>query len=465
MSGARPADGDATTTTTTMTTTTDEPEGPGRLPSRSWPPDAIVGPHPPESFLRFRLSDLGLLDGDLDDDGNTEHEELYRGQHPAGTQDDGGNDSRSDRPSIDATEDGATFNDAASLFSIDDASVAGGRPPSLWSLETSDYENGFQQRHGRTYHPIGAFCGIYMGGGMRWKRWPLADLPGTEEYILPNDTTEQFRLDIQHLLWLATWDGRLCMCPKNESASRVLDVGTGTGVWAMAYADEHPEAIVRNRPNLSLFCDGGAWLTYICVQVTGVDISPIQPQAVAPNCFFEIYNVEGNWPWRTPHDFIFIRHMNTAFADWSETIEKAFRSLEPGGYIELQDNTFPIMSHEGTLPPNSAIAKWSSMLMESTRILGRPCDEPSRFRRLLEDAGFEAVVEIKRVWPIGPWAAGRRHVMTGALCQDTSIAGLEPSTLRLFTTVFGWTVEETKDFCREVEAEIRGQRLHAYFNV
>ncbi|CCF47775.1 TAM domain methyltransferase [Colletotrichum higginsianum] len=59
--------------------------------------------------------------------------------------------------------------------------------------------------------------------------------------------------------------------------------------------------------------------------VTGVDISPIQPQAVAPNCFFEIYNVEGNWPWRTPHDFIFIRHMNTAFADWSETIEKAFR--------------------------------------------------------------------------------------------------------------------------------------------
>ncbi|KAJ0143409.1 hypothetical protein CTA2_1270 [Colletotrichum tanaceti] len=290
MSGARPADGDATTTTTAaITTATDEPEGPGRLPGRFLPSDTAVSPHPPEAVLRFRLSDLGLLDEDLDDDddghddddhdhdGNTEHEELYRGQQTAGTQDDDGGDARSDRPSIDATEDGATVNDAASLFSIDDASVAGGRPPSLWSLETSDYENGFQQRHGRTYHPI-------------------------EEYILPNDITEQFRLDIQHLLWLATWDGRLCMCPKNERASRVLDVGTGTGVWAMAYADEHPEAIV-----------------------TGVDISPIQPQAVAPNCFFEIYNVEGNWPWRTPHDFIFIRHMNTAFADWSETIEKAFR--------------------------------------------------------------------------------------------------------------------------------------------
>ncbi|KAK1975551.1 methyltransferase domain-containing protein [Colletotrichum cereale] len=385
-------------------------------------PPAVLLPAADDAPFRFRLEDLRLLDeppAHLEDVEDA-RQDMHRDEHDAGTDD--SNDDQPDRTSPDATEAGvtldrATANDTASLISIDDVSIAGGQAPSLWSLETSDYENGFQERHGRTYHPL-------------------------EEYILPNDTTEQFRLDIQHLLWLATWDGRLCMCPKKDGASRVLDVGTGTGVWAMAYADEHPEAVV-----------------------TGVDISPIQPQVVAPNCFFEIYNVESEWPWRIPHDFVFMRHMNTAFASWRDTIEKVFRNLAPGGYIELQDNTFPIMSYEGTMHPNSAIARWSSMLMESTRLLGRPCDAPSQFKRLLEDAGFEGVVEIKRVWPIGQWAAGRRHFITGSLCHDTSIAGLEPSTLRLFTSVFGWSVEETKNFCREVEAEIRSQRYHAYFNV
>ncbi|OHW96600.1 methyltransferase domain-containing protein [Colletotrichum incanum] len=369
MSDARPADGDATTLTMHH-----QPEAHNQGPNS---PVAVAVSRPTEPFFQFRLSDPRMLDETLHD----VEEALFLDGQDAGTH--GGvadDDAQSDRPSVDATEDGVTvdrvaMNDAASLVSID-------------------------------------------------------------------DITEQFRLDIQHLLWLATWDGRLCMCPKKDGAARVLDVGTGTGVWAMAYADEHPEAIV-----------------------TGVDISPIQPQVVAPNCFFEIYNVESEWPWRIPHDFIFMRHMNTAFASWSETIEKAFRNLAPGGYIELQDNTFPIMSYEGSMPPNSAIARWSTMLMDSTRLLGRPCDAPSQFKQLLEDAGFEGVVEIKRVWPIGQWAAGRRHFMTGSLCHDTSIAGLEPSTLRLFTSVFGWSVEETKDFCREVEAEIRSQRYHAYFNV
>ena len=61
--------------------------------------------------------------------------------------------------------------------------------------------------------------------------------------------------DLQHHVLTLTIEGNHCLCPKNNGAKRVLDLGTGTGIWAMEYADAHPEA-----------------------EVVGVDLSPVQPE-------------------------------------------------------------------------------------------------------------------------------------------------------------------------------------------
>ncbi|OHE90551.1 methyltransferase domain-containing protein [Colletotrichum orchidophilum] len=188
--------------------------------------------------------------------------------------------------------------------------------------------------------------------------------------------------------------------------------------------------------------------------------------SVPPNLYYEIYNLEQPWPWRDLFDFVFFRHMNTAFADWGEVFEKALGHLEPGGYIEVQDNTFPIMCDDDTMPPNSAIARWSTLLMEATELMGRPCTAPSHFKQLLDGAGFEAIVEVKSVWPIGPWGAGsRRDREIGVWCRENCIEALEASTIHLFTQFLHWPEEDTRDFCKEVEKEIRSGQVHAYFNV
>ena len=44
-------------------------------------------------------------------------------------------------------------------------------------------------------------------------------------------------LDLQHELYIRTMDGKLALCPKAEGAKRVLDMGTGTGMWAMDYGE------------------------------------------------------------------------------------------------------------------------------------------------------------------------------------------------------------------------------------
>jgi methylase of polypeptide subunit release factors len=49
---------------------------------------------------------------------------------------------------------------------------------------------------------------------------------------------------LQHHLFLLTFDDKLGLSPPNEhdaKVGRVLDVGTGTGIWAIDYGDEHPE--------------------------------------------------------------------------------------------------------------------------------------------------------------------------------------------------------------------------------
>jgi ubiquinone/menaquinone biosynthesis C-methylase UbiE len=92
----------------------------------------------------------------------------------------------------------------------------------------------FRQENGRTYH-------AFRDG----------------KYNLPNDDEENERLDLQHNLFLLTLDNKLGLSPPNLPGSkvkRVLDVGTGTGIWAIDFGDEHPEATV-----------------------IGVDLSPSQP--------------------------------------------------------------------------------------------------------------------------------------------------------------------------------------------
>lgn len=51
---------------------------------------------------------------------------------------------------------------------------------------------------------------------------------------MPNDENEQDRLDIMHEFTLSTMDRKLFLAPISSSP-RVLDLGTGTGIWAIEF--------------------------------------------------------------------------------------------------------------------------------------------------------------------------------------------------------------------------------------
>ncbi|EEQ92432.1 uncharacterized protein BDCG_07552 [Blastomyces dermatitidis ER-3] len=58
------------------------------------------------------------------------------------------------------------------------------------------------------------------------------------EYLLPNDETEQDRLDLLHHVFLLLNDGKLLRAPIGPIPQRALDIGTSTGIWALAIGEE-----------------------------------------------------------------------------------------------------------------------------------------------------------------------------------------------------------------------------------
>lgn len=76
---------------------------------------------------------------------------------------------------------------------------------------------------------------------------------GPDKNLMPTDKIEQERLDIHHEIMFLINGKELYKAPI-KNPHKVLDLGTGTGIWAIDFAHQHPEA-----------------------EVIGIDLSPIQP--------------------------------------------------------------------------------------------------------------------------------------------------------------------------------------------
>ncbi|TEA18381.1 Secondary metabolism regulator LAE1 [Colletotrichum sidae] len=261
-------------------------------------------------------------------------------------------------------------------------------------------------------------------------------------YNIPNDEAEMDRLDVAHSAMVNIIGNKLYLSPlEEEKIHRILDVGTGTGIWAMEMADLFPNA-----------------------EIIGNDLSAIQPSWLPPNVKFEIDDVESPWIGIEKYDYIYVRFMLVSIKDWPALVQNIFDNLNPGGWVEFQDLDGHYYSEDGSYTEEHATRKWNKEYLRACDIIGRTARPGPQLEGWVRDAGFTEITHQKFKVPFGPWPKDPYYKHIGMINLAQLLGGLEGFSLKLFCEVLGWTKEEVIVMLASVRNELQGGAFHAMYN-
>ncbi|KAF7543677.1 hypothetical protein G7Z17_g10544 [Cylindrodendrum hubeiense] len=258
-------------------------------------------------------------------------------------------------------------------------------------------------------------------------------------YQFPNDEPEQEREDMKHAVAVHLLEGKLHLSPLDRPQS-ILDLGTGTGSWAIDISDEYPEA-----------------------EVVGVDLSPIQPAWVPPNVKFLVDDAEAAWL-NPPDsiDLVHLRNMSTAIKDWPALLARAYTALKPGAWLEIQDFRWAFDCDDGTMPDDHAPAIMVTTIAAGLSKFGVDLHVATTLPGRATAAGFTNIVHTVRRVPVGPWARDPALKTIGLYTRGVIYDGLQAITLGPLTRGLKWTPEAVELFLVKVRKELMDPSVHSY---
>ncbi|CVL12628.1 related to methyltransferase [Fusarium proliferatum] len=263
------------------------------------------------------------------------------------------------------------------------------------------------------------------------------------EYSFPNDEQQLESVDISHHYLTVLLDGQLYLAPIGDNVQKALDVGTGSGIWAIDFADQFPQA-----------------------EVTATDLSPTQPKWVPPNVRFEIDDATETWTWKdNTFDFIHMRYLFGAIQDWTALYQQAYRVCTPGGWVESVEADIHFRSDDGTAEEQEVYRLCNKLYEEGGKAIGRTFFVHDLQPKGMEDAGFVDIKTVDYKIPIGDWPKDPRLAEVGRFVKLTLENDMEGYTLLLWNNVLQWPKDEYQVFLMQSRKALRNRKIHGYFVV
>lgn len=314
--------------------------------------------------------------------------------------------------------------------------AAGGGASDLDVWSNSDADSSYGDLASETASLTSSIMAGHYENGRRYHAYQASG-----EYILPDDEQEQDRLDIKYASLQLVFSDKVTFAPI-EYPQQILDIGTGTGIWAIDAGEQFPGATV-----------------------TATDLSPIQPTWVPPNVKFEIDDAEADWTWPLEHfDLLHMRTMTGTIRNWDRLFRQAYAHTKPGGYIELQEMDYSGLIQPTSRNPGTSFQTWCAEQGKAAIKVGVNLRTSAEWmKESLERVGFVEVTVREFKLPIGPWPKQKRLRDAGLLQLSAMLEGLEGLSLRLFKFYEGWSMDELHVLLAKVRTELRDPGCHAYW--
>ncbi|QLI69497.1 Secondary metabolism regulator LAE1 [Metarhizium brunneum] len=315
------------------------------------------------------------------------------------------------------------------------------------SVTPSAYED--EVAYGRRYH------------GFRKGRYPL-----------PNDDLEQRREETNHALMLeltvcvlaffgtrvnirgifldscqtiefrelmATQGGRLFYSDIGKYPHKIIDIGTGTGTWAIDVADQYPSA-----------------------SVVGTDLSPIQPKWVPVNVRMYVDDCEEpDWLHGSNFDMVHFRGMAGTLRDLDRMLNRTYPHVRDGGWVEFHEFIPQILCDDGTMSEEDPVRIFFDASTQGLRTFG---GEPLRALNLEETlvgAGFTNIHVITKKVPIAAWPRDKHLKTVGMFTRAVILDSLGALAAKPLAAL-GIPSEDRRALVTQVKRSLNDRRIHRY---
>ncbi|KAH6645514.1 S-adenosyl-L-methionine-dependent methyltransferase [Truncatella angustata] len=257
-------------------------------------------------------------------------------------------------------------------------------------------------------------------------------------YPIPNDDAEQSRDEMKHVATLELTNGNLFFAPIGDNPQRIIDLGTGTGSWAIAMADKFPSA-----------------------QVVGTDLSPIQTPWTPPNLRFVVDDIEDPWLHGDHFDLVHMRHTSTFIRDIDSVLDRCLAHLRPGGWIELQEFGGYAKCDDGSMGPDSPFARFMAMAGDALATYGFQWRVANCLDEILSRRGFVNINCKKFKAPLGKWPKNKKLRMVGGMYMiQTACDLMDAMAAKPLKTVM--SEDEVAKLTTAAKAELGCGKSHIY---